>query len=71
MTASPTIGYNEEKSAVSAERTPIFCEKTGKLLARIDTASLTPLASIPGGLWCWCRGCHMEHHILWASIAHK
>lgn len=54
-----------------AERTPVFCERTGKLIVRIDTASLAHLAAVPGGLWCWCRNCHMEHYVLWAHIARK
>lgn len=65
MTTSPSMRYNTNKQA---DRTPIFCNKTGKLLARVDTASIEQLASVQGGLWCWCRDCHMEHHILWKDI---
>lgn len=69
MTTSSAIKYNT--STQQAERIPVFCEKTNKLLTRIDTTSLAQLAEVPGGMWCWCRGCHMEHHVLWANIAHK
>ena len=51
--------------------TPVFCKKTNKLLFRIDTESLTALASVPGGCYPWCRDCHMQHHILWADIAQQ
>ena len=54
-----------------AERTPLFCKKSGKLLARIDTPGIRQLATVPGGLWCWCRDCHMEHHIPWSEIQHN
>ena len=69
MTTRTPVQYNE--SSTRTDRTPIFCQKTGKLLARVDTASIAQLASVPGGSWYWCRGCHMEHYLLWADIARK
>ena len=69
MTTSADIRYNTASERDG--RTPIFCSKTGKLLTRIDTESLVQLASVQGGQWCWCRGCHVEHHVLWKDIAHK
>ncbi len=69
MATNTSIQYNG--ASTQLERTPIFCKQTKKLLTRIDTASLTQLASVSGGQWCWCRGCHMEHHILWSDIADR
>jgi hypothetical protein len=66
VTASPTVQYNT--GSEQDGRTPVFCSLTKKLLTRIDTESLTYLAGIQGGQWCWCRGCHMEHHVLWKDI---
>lgn len=57
------------KANTQAERIPVFCEKAKKLLTRIDAASVAQLAEVQGGMWCWCKGCHMEHHILWSTIA--
>jgi len=67
MATSAHMQYNGDSK--QAERTPIFCKKTGKLLTRVDTASLAQLANVSGGTWCWCRGCHMEHYVLWSDIA--
>lgn len=66
MTTSTSTQYNE--TTIRPERIPVFCERTKKLLTRIDAASLEQLAHVPGGQWCWCRGCHAEHHILWSEI---
>lgn len=66
MTTTAHVQYNE--TSAQAERVPIFCKKTGKLLTRIDAESIAQLASVQGGLWCWCRGCHAEHHVLWKDI---
>lgn len=69
MTTSMDIRYNT--SSTQDGRTSVFCQKTSKLLTRIDAESLLKLAEIQGGLWCWCRGCHMEHHVLWEDISRK
>jgi hypothetical protein len=66
-----TTNTDPHEIGAASARTPIFCEKTGKLLARIDTMSAAQLAGVQGGLWCWCRGCHAEHHIPWETIAHQ
>jgi len=69
VTTSSSIQYN--RSSEQAERIPVFCDKTKKLLTRIDAASLVQLIEVQGGQWCWCRGCHMEHHILWKDLTPK
>lgn len=69
VTTSQVMHYNTGKEQDG--RTPVFCSLTKKLLTRIDTESLAQLVNIQGGQWCWCRGCHAEHHVLWKDIAHK
>lgn len=70
MTTSSSIMYN--KTSEQAERIPVFCDTTKRLLTRIDAINIAQLANIQhGGMWCWCRGCHMEHHILWKDLAPK
>lgn len=69
MTTSTDVRYNT--GSEQDGRIPVFCTKTGKLLTRIATESMAQLASVQGGLWCWCRGCHAEHYVLWKDIAHK
>jgi hypothetical protein len=58
VTASTSMQYNE--ASAQAERIPVFCKKTRKLLTRVSVTG-----SWPADLrqWAWCRGCHMEHEI--------
>jgi hypothetical protein len=67
MTTSPHIRYN--KTIADPGRTAIFCDRTGKILGRVDTVSLAQLSNVAGGSWLWCRGCHMEHYVLWSQFA--
>lgn len=58
----------QQENQKTAERVPVVCKKTGKLLARVDAVCVEQLRTVSGGLWCWCRNCHMEHHILWSDL---
>lgn len=58
MTTNTSAMYNE--ASTQAERTPIFCKQTKKLLGRV---SLTGAWPTDLRQWLWCRGCHMEHEV--------
>lgn len=58
MTTSTSIRYNE--ASTQAERVPIFCKKTHKLLGRVTLSGAWPAELRQ---WLWCRGCHYEHEI--------
>lgn len=58
MTTNASLQYN--KASEQAERTPIFCKKTGKLLGRVSVAGMWPAELRQ---WLWCRGCHCEHEV--------
>lgn len=67
VTTQTSMQYN--RASGEAERVPVLCKKTGKILTRLDTVSIAQLAGMQGGLWCWCRGCHTEHHVMWGELA--
>lgn len=58
MTTSSPIQYNGANE--QAERVPIFCKTSKKLLGRVSlTGTWTPELR----QWLWCRGCHREHEV--------
>lgn len=60
MVAADTSMYNGNGSSTQAERVPIFCGQTHKLLGRVTLSGLWPAELRQ---WLWCRGCHVEHEI--------
>ena len=66
MASSHCFHANADMQA--PERVTIQCPYTHRLLARIDATSLLVLATCVGGLYLWCRGCHMEHFRMWSDI---
>lgn len=63
MTTTTNVQYNEVSA--QAERVPVFCKKTRKLLTRV---SLTGTWPADLRQWAWCRGCHTEHEVTRADI---
>jgi hypothetical protein len=55
--ASSCVQYETTKQA---ERVPIYCKQTGKLLHRVSAVGEWP-ADLRQ--WIWCRNCHHEHEI--------